>query len=187
MINFCEVEFKYRAEGITLSKFTEFCESLNPKKIIVAAGYDYFYQKKGDDSSFCRHRLGPDSNQLTFKRKTTDSNNFIRTEHNLDLRGVSKEQIRAFLADMSYDYNLSLYKNCFVYRYDWYTFVYYICYDLEMKEVGRFVEIEMSEEHDWADEADAWNELIVLEKIGKVIGLSPQARVKRSLFELYKK
>jgi len=183
-----EIEFKYRADDISLSKFGDFCAGFNPTKHVLAAGYDYFYEKAGDADSFCRLRVGPDANQLTFKRKTNDANNFIRTEHNIDLKpNMTKDQIEALVLEFGYKYNTSLYKSCFIYEYDSYIFVYYIVYDADMKELGRFIEVEMDEHYNWADEADAYNYLLVLEKLLKPLGISPANRVKRSLFELFRK
>jgi len=187
-MNFKEIEFKYNAENVSLAQFKEFCKGRNPEKALFASGYDHFYEKTNDSESFCRHRVGPDVNQLTFKRKTVNANSFVRTEHNIDvLPSTSREQIEALCGEFGYTYNFSIFKSAFVYKYDWHTFVYYIVYDLEMKETGRFVEIEMAEDYSWVNEQEAWNQLLVLEKLCKSIGLVPQARIKRSLFELYKK
>lgn len=187
-MKFREIEFKYKADNISLSVFEAFCKKNSPLTHLIASGYDHFYDKSDASGSFCRLRVGPDSNQLTFKRKTTDNNNFVRTEHNIDLtRETSREQIEALLSEFGYAYNTSLFKNCFIYKYDWFTYVYYVCYDTDMKELGRFVEIEMSEEHAWQNEEEAYNQLLILEKLCKSLGVSPQCRVKRSLFELYRK
>lgn len=183
-----EVEFKYNAEDISLSKFTEFCNGRSPKKSLFASGWDHFYFNSKDPTAFARHRIGPDCNQKTFKRKLAINNNFIRTEHNIDLApGVTKEQVEAEYEEFGYSHVLSVFKNAFVFNYDWHTFVYYIVYDTEMKELGRFIEIEMSEEHAWTNEQEAWGQLIILEKVCKDLGISPQSRIKRSLFELYRK
>ena len=185
---FKEIEFKYRADNISLIDFTDFCVKQGPASTIIASGYDHFYEKSDDSGSFCRLRVGPDSNQLTFKRKTQDNNNFVRTEHNIDLTPeTTREQIEALLAEFGYKYNTSLFKNCFVYKYDNYTGVYYIVYDTSMKELGRFVELEMSETYGWSSEDEAYGQLVLIEKLCKSVGISPQCRVKRSLFELYKK
>lgn len=186
-MKFTEVEFKYNAKDIKLSDFCKFCSAHGTHTNIIASGHDHFYEKDSDQDSFCRLRSGADLHQLTFKRKTQDTNNFVRTEHNIDLlRSTTKEQIDALCSEFGYKYNTLIFKNCFVYKYDTYTFVYYVCYDNDMKEVGRFIEIEMSEEHSWTNEAEAYNHLLVLEKLMKPLGISPQARVKRSLFELYR-
>lgn len=183
-----EIEFKYRADDLSLATFREFCETKEPLKYLECSGWDYFYQNQKEDDSFCRFRFGPDLSQLTFKKKTTDSNNFVRTEHNLDLdRGVTEGQARALCKEFGYQYNASIYKNCFIYKYDWYTIVFYVCYDENLKELGRFLELEMKETPEWHSEAAAWNELVVLEKLCKPLGIVPQARIKRSLYEMFRK
>ncbi len=188
-MNFKEVEFKYKADNISLTSFIEFCNKKDPKRVVIASGYDHFFHSVASEDAFCRHRMGPDMNQLTFKRKSVANNNFVRTEHNIDLtRDMTKEQIEALCSEFGYKFNTSIFKNCFVYNYDWYTFVYYICYDVDMKELGRFVEIEMSEDHNWTSENQAWNELLIVEKLcAKELGVSAQSRIKRSLFEMFRK
>lgn len=182
-----EIEFKYNADSISLVRFHEFCAEREPVKYLHASGFDYFYERVKEPGSFCRHRVGPDSNQLTFKRKLDDKNNYIRTEHNLDLGpAVTVPQVAALCSEFGYDPNFSLFKNCFIYCYDYYTLVYYICSDLDMKELGRFVEIEMREDHDWRNEQEAMDALLAMERFCKPLGITPQARVKRSLFEMFR-
>jgi len=182
-----EVEFKYNADDITLDIFTKFCRGLNKApKVIYASGYDYFYASKGDVGAFWRHRVSPDSNLLTFKRKNNDKNNFVRVEVNLKLDlATSVDDVAALCDANRCPYQGSIFKNCFIYVYDWYTLVYYICYDQGMKELGRFIEIEMSEEHPWQSEQEAFEQLLVMEKLCKPLGLTPQGRIRRSLFEMY--
>lgn len=183
-----EIETKYNAEGISLTHFHEFCKERSPKTYVFASGYDYFYQSAADPDAFCRHRNGPDINQLTFKRKHTAGNNFIRTEHNLDLlESVPVSKVADLCSEFGYVYNTSIFKTCFIYVYQEYTLVYYICCNPEMKEVGRFVEIEMAEEHRWSSQDDAWKSLLVIEKLCKPLGLTTQGRVKRSLYEMFRK
>lgn len=187
MIFAIEVETKYRADEIALNEFTSYCESLKPLKNIIASGWDHFYDKNGTEG-FARHRIGPDFNQLTFKRKTTEANNFIRDEDNLDLlQPVSIKQVASFLSKFGYKHNTSIYKNCFIYKYPTYTMVFYVIYDEKIKEIGRFIEIEMSEESLWNDETEAWEALIEIEKGCKGLGLSARGRMKKSLYELVTK
>lgn len=182
-----EVEFKYRADNVTLQAFEEFCNNRKPDKIVEAAGFDHFYANTKDPDAFCRHRIGPEFNQLTFKRKTTDANNYVRTEHNLDLKvDTPKEKVTALCKEFGYTYNTSVFKTCFVYFYDWYVLSYYVCYDKDLKELGRFLEIEANEDHAWSTEQEAWDAVVVMEKICKPLGITPQMRIKRSLFELYR-
>lgn len=186
---FKEIEFKYNADNISLTDFTAFCKKqVEPYKFILASGYDHFYDNAESADYFYRHRVGPDMNQLTIKRKTNNKNNFIRGEHNLNLSGTFAEaQVKAYLAEHSYAYNFSLFKNCFVYTYNLCTFVYYVCYDLDLKEIGRFLEIEMAEDGPWKNEQEAWDRLIALEKSLESLGISPKKRMRTSLFEMYRK
>jgi adenylate cyclase class IV len=183
-----EVEFKYRANDISLVDFTAFCKARTPEKIIHASGFDYFYEDKADPDCFGRHRVGPSFNQLTFKRKTTGKNNFVRDEDNVTLGAdMTREKIQLFCERRGYKFNTSIFKNVFVYEYAQYTLVYYVVYDEELKELGRFIEIEMSEEYPWESEDHAWRELVKLEQEAKALGLSPQRRVRNSLFEMFRR
>lgn len=186
---YLEIELKYRADDIALSAFSKYAELCNQgfNKFIQASGWDHFYDRQDEPGSFCRHRVGADMNQLTFKRKTTDKNNFVRTEHNIDLTpSVRKDQVEALCREFGYKYNTTIFKNCFIYKYDLHTFVFYICYDVDMKELGRFLEIEMSEDHPWKGD-EAWNQLLSLESSLKCLGIIPQRRMKTSLFEMFRK
>jgi adenylate cyclase class IV len=188
-MKFREVEAKYSAENITLTAFQAFCNGREPKviKVVEAAGFDYFYSHPDNPDAFYRHRVGPDLNQLTFKRKTTQGNSNIRIERNTNLAlSTSKEEVVALVGEHGYTFNTAIFKTCFVYFFDWYVLSYYVCYDKDLKELGRYMEIEANEEHDWATEQDAWNAVVVMEKLCKPLGLTPQMRIKRSLFELYR-
>lgn len=188
MKKYREVEFKYRADSIDLSDFVAFCLERRPARTVTASGFDRFYESKSDPNCFCRHRQEPDKfNQLSFKRKTTDKNNYIRTEHNLDLGlKVNEDQVEALCAEFGYRYNTSIFKNCFIHKYEDYTLVYYICYNEDLNELGRFIEIEVDEDYPWKSEAEAWGVLTLLEEELKPLGISAQARIKRSLFEMFR-
>lgn len=182
-----EIEFKYKAIA-SLSDFKTFCEAKNPLKFQIVSGYDHFYSADKDKDSFYRHRVNTNENQLTFKRKTVKDNSFVREEHNIDLPlNVSQEKIKALCGINGYEYDTSIFKNCFIYNYEYYILVYYICYDLDLNETGRFIEIEMKEDHDWKDEKDAFENLRVVEKFCKPIGLLPSGRIKSSLFEMFRR
>lgn len=183
-----EIEFKYDASKVELQDFNAFCTNRRPLKFIIISGYDHFYAKADDPKSFYRHRVNTNENQLTFKRKTSPDNNYVRVEHNIDLPlSVTEEKIGDLCAISGYEYNFSLFKNCFIYNFDYYTLVYYICYDISMREMGRFIEIEMKEDYDWGNEEEAYGELLALETLCKKIGTVKESRVADSLFEMYRK
>ena len=183
-----EIEFKYKASSLTLSEFKFFCVSRKPDKFQIISGYDHFYSNTSTTDSFYRHRVNTNENQLTFKRKTDSSNNFIREEHNIDLPlSVSEEKIKDLCNITGYQYNFSIFKNCFIYNYSYYTLVFYICYDINLNELDRFIEIEMKEDHDWVDEQEAYGELLTLEKLCQNLGISSKDRINKSLFELFRR
>lgn len=188
MIKFKEIETKYYADNIKLTDFAEFCEKRKPVKFLIASGYDHFYRSKKSAEMFFRHRVGEDFNQLTLKKKTEVKNNYIRNEHNIMLsKKTSREQIAAICDEIGYEPTSSIFKNAFIYIYERYTLVYYVVYDEEMKELGRFVEIEMSEEEEFLSEESAWGELTQIEKELDILGITAQNRIKRSLFEMFVK
>ncbi len=183
-----EIEFKYDASEVSLDAFKAFCDKRGPSTNTCISGIDHFYSTPTDGERFLRHRMGSETNQLTMKIKKSVDNSFIRTEHNINLdKPVSFEQVGALCNDLGYTYNTSLFKTSFVYFYEWYILAYYVCYDSGMKETGRFIEIEMSEIHPWTSESEAWNELLILERICKPLGLSSKKRITASLFEMYRK
>lgn len=75
----------------------------------------------------------------------------------------------------------------FVYNFDRYNFVYYVCYTPDLKELGRFVEVEMSEDRPRESEDQAWNLLREIEAALRPLGITPQHRVRKSLFEQFRK
>ena len=179
-----EIEYKYNADGIDLGKFKRFCQARKPIRASEAAGYDHFYSS--DRESFCRHRQGSDLNQLTFKRKLTGSN-VVRTEHNLDLLPtVSSDSVHDMCQALGYEYKNTIYKNNFVFEYGDYVLSYYLVYDSNLKELGRFMEIEAREGLPWESEQKALNCLQEVEEAAREqLGITPQRRVKRSLFEMF--
>ncbi len=179
-----EIELKYKADDISLADFIAACERRNPKEHILASGWDRFYDNKNTEG-FARHRIGPNFNQMTFKKKTSDYNNFIRDEDNIDmLQSVGIAQVSSFLGKFGLKHNKSIYKNCFIYKYLDHTVVFYVIYDEAIKEIGRFIEIEMAEDQPWVTEQEAWDNLINIEKEFKDLGLTARGRMKKSLYEL---
>lgn len=183
-----EVEFKYDASSISLESFNTFCLSRKPTKIKSTSGYDYFYSNDKEDMSFGRYRTGPDIHQVTFKKKTAEEDNFIRTEINVDLAPSANELVVNAMFDLlGYKFDFTLFKQCMIYEYEWYTLVYYICYGENMTEMSRFIEIEMKEDFEWKSEKQEWNELLLIEKTSRDLGIDSKNRLKKSLFELYRR
>lgn len=187
-LNNKEMELKFSAKEISLEDFTAFAEARKPLKSIYVCGFDTFFSNPKDDTMFLRHRTGDNFNQFTVKRKLVEKNNFIRDEINLTLgEGTSQDTVAAVAKAMGYEFNRTIFKTVFVHNYDKYVLAYYTVYDLNLKELGRFLEIEMAEEYHWETEAQAWALLGEIEASAKVLGVTPQGRIKKSLYEQFRK
>lgn len=188
MINYKEIELKYRADDIPLTAFLKFAKDRSPVDSLYVSGYDHFFSDTAGSESFVRHRVGHNFNQLTFKAKTVPGNNFIRRETNITLgKDVSLEAAQQLCKDFGYEFNRSIFKTVFVYEYPRYVLSYYVVYTPDLQELGRFMEIEMSEQYPWKTEQEAWGELVALEAEAKVLGVTAQARMKKSLYEQFKR
>lgn len=185
-MEFKEVEFKYDASDIKLESFLSLIKDLPIKKRLVVSSYDdYFVNEDGD---FVRYRHNDARGELTIKRKTKKTNNNQRVEVNLPTKGDSLETVNAFMKLLGYKYNFGIYKTCHIYWLDKVDLVYYVIYDKELKEQRRFIEIEALEEGvEWKNEEEALEEITKYEKLLEPLGISSHRRMKRSLFELFKK
>lgn len=183
-----EVEFKYDAKNIDLKDFHKFCKKKAKYTYISQTGTDVFYSHKEDKDVFYRYRKSPDLNQLTFKRKIHTANSFMRIEHNIDLAGtMDEDRINLFCEGQGFTYNCRIFKTAFTYFYGPYVMTYYICYDESMKELGRFMEVEASEDGDIGGPYDQLSYIQVIEKSLRALGITDKDRLTKSLFEMYRK
>jgi adenylate cyclase class IV len=181
-----EIEYKYSANLITVDAFMQFCAMLKYKSHMIVTGYDHFYSNPREPSTFFRHRYSSTDNQLTFKIKLVKADNYIREEHNIPLRGdFTPSKVEDFCNAMGFAFNSTIFKHAFIYTYPSYSLCYYIVYNENMEELGRFIEIEMKEDYAWSSREEAVTSLNLIEKLCKPLGVGPLNRVKKSLFELY--
>lgn len=183
-MHFKEIETKYYATSIAMDAFEKLVEPLNPEWVMVSSYDDYFTNERDE---FIRYRYHDHMGELTIKRKTTDANNNNRIEVNLKTEGKSSKAVAAFVDLLGYKLNFSVFKTCKIAFLEKAVLVYYIVYDTNMNEVNRFVEVEAREEYKWASEQEAWDEVLKYEKMLEPLGITSKNRVKRSLFELFKK
>ena len=183
-MEFKELEFKYYAGSITMDQFEKLVAPLNPEWVMVSSYDDYFTNEKDE---FIRYRYHDHMGELTIKRKTVDTNNNNRIEVNLKTEGKSSKAVAAFVDLLGYKPNFSVFKTCKIAFLEKAVLVYYIVYDTNMNELNRFVEVEAREEYKWTDEQEAWDEVLKYEKMLEPLGITSKNRVKRSLFELFKK
>lgn len=185
-MQFKEIEFKYDAKDISMNAFTDMVEAqfVIRKKMMVSSYDDYFTDV---NSNFVRYRYTDGRGELTIKRKTSDKNNNERIEVNLPTAGDNLKTVSAFVDLLGYKHNFGIYKTCKIYWLDKVVVVYYVVYDKELKELRRFIEIEADEDLQWDSEQQAWDEVIKCEKLFETLGITPKHRLRKSLFEIFKK
>jgi len=190
-----EFESKYRVEHNIVLPFKMIVEKMPTfKDFVYAEGPDEYFIK---DDLFARYRKeankGPNARaELTIKIKPEGAkNNIIREEYNVRVDGTPRETIVKFLNALGFEYNFTVMKSCFIYHMEDATLVSYTVADItdgNFKNEDNFVEIEVSEEQiHTMTESQAWDILTKYEKALEPIGLSAQKRLKRSLFEMYKR
>jgi len=188
MEDFKELEYKYKADGVKLTDFQELAESLTPLKKIDASSWDLYYTKKDVEGYFIRYRDATNP-ELTKKRKTKTSNNWERIEIDLPLdpNRVKEDIVTSWVALDNYNKNFKIYKSCFIYWFENTNMVYYTVYDENMKEIGRYIEVEVNKEKvSEIGQEKCMEELKTLEEQLTKLGISNKNRMKRSLFEIYR-
>ncbi len=183
-MHFKELETKYYADNIDMADFIKLVQPLNPEWIMVSSYDDYF---TNDKDEFIRYRYHDHMGELTIKRKTTDANNNNRVEVNVPTDGKSSASIDAFCQLLGYKKNFSIFKTCKIAFLEKAVLVYYVVYDENLNEQKRFIEVEAKETYNWASEEEAWATVIEYENMLAPLGISAKNRLKKSLFELFKK
>lgn len=207
-LEFIEFETKYRAEDHLLIKFKQLMEAqAGLKDFVYVEGPDLFYTypqtwfnanpQWDSQGTFIRYRkpsfgLDKGRRQVTWKYKPAAAkNNIQRREHNWDIGKTPENVIIEQLTDSGAKFNCSLIKNCHIYKFDDATLVFYTVYDTtygEPKKADYFIEIEVCEESIASmTEAEAWGVIEKYEKILTSLGVEAKKRLKKSLFEMYKK
>lgn len=195
--DFIEFETKYRIDPHQLFLFKQVAQTLsNIQEFIYVEGPDFYYINPLREG-FARYRkpsFGLDNNraEITVKFKPKDAkNNIIRKEINVRVDGTPEETVKELIQSMGYEFNFSVHKICQIYRLDDATLVFYTVFDItdgKPKNQDSFVEIEVDEEvMKGLTEAQAWEIIEKYEKVLEPIGVTPQKRLRKSLFEMYKK
>lgn len=183
-MNFKEIETKYSADDIDMKDFVDIVDALHPEWIMVSSYDDYF---TNDKDEFIRYRYHDTMGELTIKRKTNDANNLNRIEVNLPTNGKSSATVEAFVSLLGYRLNFSIFKTCKIGLLNKAVLVYYVVYDRNLNELRRFIEVEAREDFNWASEQDAWDEVLKYEAMLAPLGITSKNRLKKSLFELFRK
>ena len=188
-----EFEYKYLADEIKIKDFVKFANDLAPQRQIEIGSWDVYYSGNHYDFpfEFIRLRQG-EMPQLTIKIRTNDKNNNRREEINVPLDNrVSQDEISlvssAFCGQIKFEENFRIYKYCRIFYYDKVDFVYYLVYDENMKERGRFIEIEARQDVEFQSEEEAWTALKVMEEKLTILGITAKNRTNLSLWDRYRR
>lgn len=186
-----EIEYKYNADDIDRMVFKDLVKSLNPKSFIYVESRDIYFAKSKNE--FLRYRMpsenklsGEENRQeLTFKKKSEEKNNWTRTEVNLRIDLNDPFIVKAFCEGLGYTKNVELVKCCEIYFFEDADIVYYSVKNEEGK-YSYYLEIECMENCGMTKEQS----LEVLQKYEKLLaplGITPQKRKKLSLWEINRK
>lgn len=189
MEEFTELEFKYKADQVKLSDFVTLMNEVGFKVRKDVSSWDYYYTHADNKEEFLRFR-DSDRPELTIKRKVKAANNWERVEVDLpmDPDRVTRPIVDKWVGLEGYEHNFTIYKSCFIFWQETLNMVYYIVYDENMIEKGRFIEIEANKEMLPGTGLDyARNRIRELEEKFKKLGITPQNRLKKSLFEMFVK
>jgi adenylate cyclase class IV len=189
-----EIENKYRVDPSIELPFVMLVRSFPEEKTFIhAEGADKYYVKDGN--KFCRYRRQEDSSraELTYKIKPKDAiNNIVRVEYNIRVDGTPPEVIDKVLTEIEgYKHSFTIYKRCSIFNFSDAIIVYYSVADItdgKVRGLDHFIEIEVNEEilHNLT-EAEARAILDKYEKKLEPIGISPYKRLRKSLWEMYKR
>lgn len=184
-----ELELKYRADDVSLSEFCSLMDSMQPERKLEVASWDVYYagNKFGLPFQFIRHRKG-DTPELTIKIRNSDKNNQDRFELDLKLeKSLPEKIVSKFIKLIGFEENFRIYKDCTIYWLPKVDLVYYIVYDKNKKEKARFIEIEARKDVHFDTQEDAWALVKEIESKLAPLGIAPQSRLKRSLWDMFKK
>ncbi len=191
ILDFKEIEYKYNADDIDRMKFKDLVKSLNPKSFIYVESKDIYYAKSKNE--FLRYRM-PSENKLSgeenrqelcFKKKTEDKNNWTRIEVNLRVDLNNPWLVDQFCEGLGFKKNFEIKKFCDIFFFDDADLVYYSVKDSDSK-YTHYLEIECMENCGMTKEQS----LEVLQKYEKLLaplGITAQKRKKLSLWEINRK
>lgn len=184
----------YTNEHIT-KRFDAFAETLSEKN--KEAFRTLLDETIGAFPPFMRYRrpshgLDGDRKELTTKYKQSGSkNNIQREEKNIRVDRVDEDTITKFVVDLGYKMNFQIWKACHIYNFKDATIVWYQVHDTttgKVSKVDYFVEIEVDEESvSTLTEQQAFGIIEKYEKALESVGLSARSRLRKSLFEMYRR
>jgi len=187
-----ELEVKYRVSQSDLFPFKKIIEDeFNVERFEYVTGPDYYFVKPGTQD-FIRYRCAKyqtHEGELTMKRKRHSSNNINRTEVNIKLKDPSLQDITKMADLLGFSLNFTVLKDCYIFELSDCFMSFYSVSEVGSKKAPLFfIEIEIKE--DIVDLLSAKESLELLKfyenKLSK-LNISARKRVKKSLFEIFRK
>jgi adenylate cyclase class IV len=141
-----EIEFKYVVWHINLREFQEFVRStFDVTRELHVSGYDeYFTNPSG---AYLRHRHNAEHAFLTVKSRMSQLSLTERVEIDLHLGPHQVGNVRHFAAQLGFEPDFCVFKNCFIQWTADVSIVYYVVYNANTMDTMEFVvEIEANPE-----------------------------------------
>lgn len=188
-LEFHEVEVKFRIEEAKLNDWKQLVEKLEGLKEFIYIESDDIYYTKGDE--FLRYRFSNSKKdkraELTYKAKTTEAHNIIRKEINLRVDNNDAATVEAFANSIGYLKNFTIRKYVSIYRFSDAILPFYTVID-ETGKRDTFIEIEVNEEkiHQLTEDK-CWDIIKRYEAVLAPLGVTASKRLRKSLFEMYRK
>lgn len=187
---FTEFETKYRVDGSLVYAFKQLIKEKLPEyKESIYIESDDIYYVKGDE--FLRYRFADDKkikrSELTYKKKTVDAHNIIRKEVNLRVDHNDKDTVTAMAEALGFEKNFRISKIVHIYVYEDATLPFYSVIAEDGK-IDHFMEIEVDESLiPSLTKEEAMDIIKKYESLLAPLGISAQKRLRKSLFEMYRK
>lgn len=186
----CEFETKYKVGSDSLYTFKTIVQVLPGLESFTYVEGPDTYWTKGDD--FFRYRKAAHEGEgtkawLTMKQKPDGAkNNIQRKEVNIRVDATPLVTIKALVDMLGFKYNFEIYKMCHIYFFTDATLVFYTV--KEDENITHFLEIEVKEETiGELTEEEAWGVIKKYEAAFEPLGITSKNRLRRSLFEMYRK
>jgi adenylate cyclase class IV len=191
---YTEFETKYRVEDDVLAIFQNIVQNTDYINHYHVTGPDTFFVK--DEGSFGRYRKsdtqidlnGNNFAQWTIKEKLKDAkNNINRFESNWNVTGTPEDEIVAGAEKMGFKKVGKIHKECWIYKYEDATIVFYSVVGEGSDKKSHFIEAEVDEETiDQLTELEAWTVIEKYEALLEKTGINARKRLKLSLFDMYR-
>ena len=186
-MKFIEIEYKYKIDANKRLAFKDLVKDIEGISFVYIESYDIYYTRS--DGEFLRYRYSEDKKQkraeITYKKKSIESNNVIREEVNLRVDANDFETVDKFITGLDYKYNVKVFKACDIYETNEVQIVFYSVQD-EENNWQSFVEIEVRE-GTFSTEEEGVEIMRKYEKLLEPLGITYQNRLSKSLYEMYKK